>query len=166
MIVVLNGPSSSGKTTLSCLARDLAGPNAVALSIDDLYRSVHKSRRNDWQLFLSLTHVLCDMAASFAREGFDVIVDTVFERPACLEVCRATLSAFTVVLVRIDCAADVLAARERARGNRRSGLALDQAARVHEGCDYHLVIDTSAADAESCARAISAALCGTDARDP
>jgi chloramphenicol 3-O phosphotransferase len=51
-----------------------------------------------------------------------------------------------------------LAERERARGDRRSGLAADQAARVHEGCGYGLAVDTGAASPEAAAAAIVDAL--------
>lgn len=82
-IVVLNGPSSSGKTTIALATRAPLGEACVALSIDDLFRAVHPQRRDDWSLFLSLTKVLFECAASSARRGFAVVVDTVFERPEC-----------------------------------------------------------------------------------
>jgi chloramphenicol 3-O phosphotransferase len=160
-IAVLNGPSSSGKTTLARLARDVLGPHAVALSIDDFYAGLHHGRRNDWSLFLSLTRVLFETAASFGREGFDVIVDTVFERPECRDVCQAALRQFRVVLVRVDCPVDVLTERERMRSDRRPGLAADQARRVHEGYTYNLALDTAAMPPSDCARAIADAVAAT-----
>jgi len=157
-VAVLNGPSSSGKTTLARLARDVLGPQAVALSIDDLYAGLHRGRRNDWSLFISLTRVLFETAASFAREGFDVIVDTVFERRECWDAGQAALRELRIVLVRVDCPVDVLAERERARMDRRPGLAADQARRVHDGYTYNLTLDTSAMPPADCARAISDAI--------
>jgi chloramphenicol 3-O-phosphotransferase len=157
-IAVLNGPSSSGKTTLARRTRDVLGTSAVALSLDDFFTAVHPARRNDWALFLSLTHVLFDAAASFCRQGFDVVVDTVFERPECLAACRLTLPSFPLVLVRVDCPVDVLSERERLGGDRRPGLAEDQARRVHIGCIYDLELDTSISTPDACAREIAAAL--------
>jgi chloramphenicol 3-O phosphotransferase len=165
-IAVLNGPSSSGKTTLARCTRDLLGPSAVALSLDDFFAGTHRERRNDWSLFLSLTHVLFDAAASFGREGFDVIVDTVFERPACLDVCRERLHACDLLFVRVDCAAAVLAQRERSRGDRRAGLAQEQAGRIHEGCTYDITLDTAATPPDACAREIADALSAKYPRCP
>jgi len=50
----LNGASSTGKTTLARLTRDLLGVGAVALSLDDLYPTLHRERRNDWPTFVRL----------------------------------------------------------------------------------------------------------------
>jgi chloramphenicol 3-O phosphotransferase len=157
-IVVLNGASSSGKTTLARLARDLIGVGAVALSIDDLYRGLHPARPNDWSTFIRLTRVLFDSAASFGREGFDVLVDTVFERPECHETGLNRLRPLPTLLAKVDCPVDVLAERERARGDRRPGLAADQAARIHAGCRYDVTVDTSSASPHACAAAIVDAL--------
>jgi chloramphenicol 3-O phosphotransferase len=157
-IAVLNGASSSGKTTLARLTRDLLGVGAVALSLDDLYPTLHRDRRNDWPTFFRLTRVLFDTASSLAREGFDVIVDTVFERRECHDTCHATLRPHALLLVRVDCSLDVLAERERARGDRRRGLAAEQSTRIHEGVAYDLTVDTSSTPAEGCAAAIAAAL--------
>lgn len=63
-----------------------------------------------------------------------------------------------MLLVRVECPAGVLAERERARGDRRPGLAADQAARVHEGCRYDLAVDTCAASPEAAAGAVVDAL--------
>jgi chloramphenicol 3-O phosphotransferase len=152
---VLNGASSSGKTTLAVALRDLLGAHAVALSIDDLYGSVHAARSNDWSLFRALTRVLFDSAASFAREGFDVIVDTVFERVECREILLDAVGSLPTYLVGLECPVDVLTERERMRQNRRVGLAADQAARVHDGHHYDLVLDTSVTSAADCAHAIA-----------
>lgn len=157
-IAVRSGVSSSGKTTLARATRDVIGVDAVALSIDDLYRGVHSERRNDWNLFRSLTRVLFDSAGSYAREGFAVIVDTVFERPECRELCVTKLRPLGLLLVRVDCSLAVLVERERARADRRRGLAEDQAARVHEGCSYDFAVDTSSSTPDECAHAIATAL--------
>jgi len=84
-----------------------------------------------------------------------VIVDTVFERPECRDVCQAVLREFRIVLVRVDCPVGLLAERERMRKDRRPGLAADQARRVHEGYAYDLSLDTSAMPPAACARAIA-----------
>ena len=61
-------------------------------------------------------------------------------------------------LGRWRCGADVAAAREKERGDRTTGMAASQATLVHEGVAYDLVVDTSRADAEECARLIAGAV--------
>lgn len=153
-VIVLNGASSSGKTTLAKMVRDRIGIGAAAVSIDDLYGRVDEQRRNDFALFRSLTQVLFDSAVAFAREGFDVVVDTVFERRECHEICVRSLQPFRTLIVGLQCPLDVLAERERTRANRRVGLAADQAGRVHEGVHYDLVLDTASSSPDACAAAI------------
>ena len=153
-IVVLNGASSSGKTTVARAIRDLLGESCAAVSIDDLYGFVSPRCRNDWSLFLTLTKVLASTTFAFAREGHVVVVDTVFERRECHRALLETLEPFGVVLVRVDCPLGVLVEREQARGNRRPGLAAGQANRIHEGITYNLAIDTSSTTALECAKLI------------
>ena len=160
-IVLLNGPSSSGKTTVARATRDLVGQNCVVLSIDDLYPVVHPKRRNDWQLFLSLSQVLFTSAAAFGNLGFDVVLDTVFERPECHHAYVTACGPLHPLLARVECPLEVLIERERKRGDRRIGLAADQFTRIHGGYDYDLSVDTSVQSPELCARTIANALAPT-----
>jgi chloramphenicol 3-O phosphotransferase len=71
---------------------------------------------------------------------------------------KTTIARLDVLWVGVRCDADVAAARERARGDRTTGMAVSQATLVHEGVSYDLVVDTSRADAEECARLIAGAV--------
>jgi chloramphenicol 3-O phosphotransferase len=157
-IVVLNGASSAGKTTIARSVRTLCGERCVVLSIDQFFSSVHPERKHDWALFRSLSQILFDAARSAALQGFDVVVDTVFERPECDDICRATLAGLTVSRVGLTCPTKVLERRELQRGDRPPGLAARQSGHVHEGCVYDMELDTSAVSAEQCAQRIAGQL--------
>lgn len=153
-VIILNGPSSSGKTTIAHAVRARRGPSCAVVSIDQFYASIHPRQENDWSLFYSLTEVMFASVAAFAGRGFDVVVDTVFERPECIEACQRALEGVNVSFVGLTCPVDVLECRERARGNRPVGLARGQSGRIHDGCVYDLMLDTSELSVDACAARI------------
>lgn len=150
MVVVLNGPSSAGKTTLAHALRDARAPSAAAVSLDQLYPSVAHAHAKDWALFFALTHATFAAAAVFADAGFDVVVDTVFERAECWTAAREAFARHELRLVAVSAPLEVLEARERARGDRVHGQAREQAGRVLEHGSYDLVLDTAACSVDAC----------------
>lgn len=150
MIVVLNGPSSSGKTTLAGALRARLGPTSAAASIDQFYPLVHPAAPNNWRLFSTLTEALFATAVALSEGGFDVIVDTVFERQESLLTAQRALAGRTYHMVAVTCPAEVLEERERARGNRRPGQARDQHERVLQGANYNLHLDTALLPPDEC----------------
>ena len=153
-IVVLNGPSSAGKTTLARTVRDKLGANAVALAVDDFFGFVHRDASRGWQLFDALTAAMFASASTFATRGFDVIVDTVFERRESL----ATAIAHGARLVAVTCPLDVLEQRERDRGDRTIGQARAQHEYVFQRATYELTLDTAKQSVEECADRVIAIL--------
>jgi chloramphenicol 3-O phosphotransferase len=151
MILVLNGPSSAGKTTLANRVRELRGPTCAVVSIDQLWACLHRDAPRGWTTFAALTETAFAGAAALASGGFDVIVDTVFERPASLATARRVLAAHRYQLVAVTCPLDVLEVRETARGDRRAGQARDQHARVFHDAVYDLTLDTGATAIDECA---------------
>jgi len=131
--------------------RDCRGPGCAVVSIDQFYASIHPKQENNWSLFYSLTEVMFASVAAFAGQGFDVVVDTVFERSECIEAGLRALTDVHVSFVGLTCPVDVLEGRERARENRPIGLARDQSGRIHDGCVYDLMLDTSILSVEECA---------------
>jgi chloramphenicol 3-O phosphotransferase len=159
-VLVLNGPSSSGKTTLGRVLQRAMGTDAVLLPIDLLWQSVHPDRPNDWALFERLTGVLFETALAFWKRGVPVIVDTVFERQACADQCLGILAEASPLLVGLYCDVAELERRELARGDRRRGLAAGQAARVHAFCRYDLRLDTDQMSVDACVAQILARWAG------
>ena len=155
-IVVLNGPSSAGKSTLANALRDRLGLNAAAVSLDQFFPMVSPSARHDWLLFSTLFEATLVTAVTFADRGWTAIVDTVLERPESLERLRDIFGARRYSLIAVTCPLAVLEAREHARGNRRVGLAYDQHRRVFQAATYDLEVDTHLLSVTECVDKIAA----------
>jgi len=138
IVVVLNGPSSSGKTTL---ATALKARGFVALSVDDFHRFSPRSIPNDEVLFGALNDALFASAASFAQHGFPVVVDTVFVSDSILQAALSLLDDVKLALVALNAPIKVLEQRECERGDRQPGLARSQYEHVLRDATYALSLD-------------------------
>jgi chloramphenicol 3-O phosphotransferase len=169
-VIVLNGSSSSGKTTIArCLKAILPTP-WMSLSIDDLLRALPPSLMDSdvgvafgehgevtiGEGFREIASAWMAGCAAMARAGARIIYDDVFlsgaESQARL---RAQLDGLSVLWVAVHCNAEVAAGREVARGDRVVGGAASQASRVHEGVSYDLEVDTTSTEWLECARMIA-----------
>jgi chloramphenicol 3-O phosphotransferase len=175
-VIVLNGGSSSGKSSLAtCLQQQLDG-TWLTLGIDDLIRAVSHgpSDRGAGGLikFASDGSIAIDEKfrkveaswyeglAAIARAGTRIIVDEVFLAGGESQVrLRTALEGLNVLWVGVRCEPDVAAARELQREGRNRGMARDQAERVHEGVSYDMVIDTTDMSSAECAGVIADRAC-------
>ena len=95
--------------------------------------------------------------AAMARAGARIILDEVFLGGASSQRrWQEALTGLDVLWVGVRCDSAVAAARELARGDRITGMAVSQAALVHQGVAYDLEVDTTRAEALDCARLIAA----------
>ena len=170
-VVVLNGGSSSGKSSLAaCLQEQLAG-TWLALGIDDLIRALSHGPLDTGaggtlritpkgSVVVSDAFRAAELAwyqglAAMARAGTGLIVDEVFLGGGASQArLRAALEGLTVVWIGVRCAVAVAEARERQRGDRNIGQARDQAERVHRGVSYDMVVETDDRAPGDCAKAI------------
>jgi chloramphenicol 3-O phosphotransferase len=165
-VIVLNGGSSSGKTAIArCLQAILPQP-WLRLGVDDLVDALPASRagiafRPEGEVevderFRELEAAWMAGVAAMARAGANVIVDDVFlGGSASQQRTRAQLDGLSVLWVGVRCDADVAEGREMARGDRVAGMAAIQAEIVHDGVFYDVEVDSGAAEAIDCARAIA-----------
>jgi chloramphenicol 3-O phosphotransferase len=174
-VIVLNGGSSSGKSSLARRLQVLLGSAWLTLGIDDLVQALpggddldgvqagiefgadgsitvgDEFRRAEAAWYRGLS--------AMARGGTGLILDEVFlGARASQERVAAALADNGVVWVGVRCASEVAEARERGRGDRIAGMARRQAEAVHKGVVYDLVVDTTAASALDCAQAVLAYL--------
>jgi len=171
-VVILNGGSSAGKTTLATAFRDqrsAVGDFWLVTAIDDVLAKLPAN----WQeagsergAFASdgvrfetterglevrvgsvgrqLFRAYQAGAAAAARAGLNVIVDDVMIDRVHLDGWFHELSGLDVVWVGVRCSADVAGERERRRRpTRYSGLARAQADLVHRHMEYDFELDTT-----------------------
>ncbi len=170
MIVVLNGGSSSGKTSIARCLKTMLGPRWLSLSVDDFVDALSGALRGSpegliidddgnvrpGEDFRTLEVAWLRGLCAMSEAGANLVLDDVFlgggesqKRTASL------LGKVEVVWVGVMCDADIAAGREIARGDRQAGMAAKQADRVHCGVDYDFVVDAGKADVSECAIAIA-----------
>jgi chloramphenicol 3-O phosphotransferase len=179
-VIVLNGTSSSGKTTLAkALQARLDGPwlgvgiDTVVFALprayldqplwSEVFRYVEAAPRDaapfriaTGELGVRLVHGLHAMVAALVIEGHDVVVDHVLLEPDWLPDLRRRLGdGAALLVVGVRCPLEVVVERERARKDRTIGQAAAQHDVVHRDVAYDLEVDTSVLSPEEAADAIA-----------
>jgi chloramphenicol 3-O phosphotransferase len=166
-IIILNGASSSGKTSLlEVLQERLAEPylNAGIDKFiwmlperyldrplwDDVLGLATKAGATGHTLFSGMHHAI----AALARTGNNVLADHVLVEPAWVDECIELFTDLPAYLIGLYCPLEVLEAREKARKNRTLGQARAQFGIIHQHCRYDLEVDTSIHCSETCAEKI------------
>jgi chloramphenicol 3-O phosphotransferase len=165
-IVVLNGPSSSGKTAVARAFQELAPALFLNISIDtilyalppSILERMQRGEKNEGLPFLDLVRAYCASVRAIAETGQDLIIDHAVTTRAEAELLLAAVEGHATLFVGLRCATQLLAEREGLRGDRRPGLAESQLDRVHQWLQYDLEIDTAATTPEDAARQILEAL--------
>lgn len=169
-VIVLNGGSSSGKSSLARCLQDILPEPWLTFSVDDLIAAMPAAMQDSdagigfgddggvtvGEEFRRLDVAWSAGVAAMAGAGAGVIVDDVFlGGPTSQERWRTALAGLEVLWVGVRCDPAVAAARESARGDRIGGMAASQATVVHEGVRYDVEVDTTHADVAACARAVA-----------
>jgi chloramphenicol 3-O phosphotransferase len=163
-IIVLNGASSSGKTSILHALQDLLDEPYLEAGVDKFIFMLPPRylERPLWDSVLGLAttagvagHRLFSgmhhAVAELARSGNNVLVDHVLVEPAWVQECAGLFSGLPAYLVGVHCPLDVLEQREAARRNRTPGQARAQFALVHSYCVYDMFVDTSQFSTQECA---------------
>lgn len=160
-IVVLNGPSSSGKTTLAKHLQALSTFEAFQHVGLDAFRAMEPPGYWDArtkELWPSRIEALCRTinaaAATYARAGESVIVDHVLPIEGWPWMAH-DFAGLPVFVVGVHCELEELVRRERARGDRPAGLAASQTG-LHRNRDYDFELDTTNFGSMDCAKALHA----------
>jgi chloramphenicol 3-O phosphotransferase len=170
-VIVLNGASSSGKSTLATALQARLEGIWLTLGIDDLIRALSHGPRDtgaggtleitsDGSVVVGDEFRAAELAwyegvAAIARGGTGVIVDDVFLGGGASQArLEAAFRGLAVIWVGVHCEVGMAEAREARRSDRTNGMARDQSERVHRGVRYDTVVETSGAGADECAAAI------------
>jgi chloramphenicol 3-O phosphotransferase len=157
-VIVLNGTSSSGKTSLGRALQDSLPDVWLLFGIDTLIGAlpwrlygtddghvIHEDGSIDiGAVFLAEQARWRQGVAAMVRGGSNVIIDEVLLRGGDEQAeWRTILEGLGVTWVGVRSDIDVAAERERARGDRSIGMARAQAANVHVGVTYDVEVDTT-----------------------
>jgi len=187
-VVVLNGTSSAGKTSLALAFQDLRAQRGdcwVVFGIDDfiprlprqwvefdawkgpwgedgvrLERDGDSARFHIGELGRRLLSGYRRSIAEIARSGLNVVVDDVMIESNEWDEWHAAVGGLSVVWVGVRCDVEVAVRREADRGDRALGLARGQAATVHRYPVYDLELDTTSESTDALARRLDTYLGG------
>lgn len=168
-ILILNGASSSGKTSLLKAIQELSPEPYLNLGIDqfifamperylerplwdDILGIPDQAGATGHQLIASMHQAIYAAASS----GMNVIADHVLVEAAWLEECARLFAGLPCWFIGVRCPLEVLEAREKSRRNRTLGQARRQHELVHAHGIYDFEIDTSLFSAEEGARKVLA----------
>jgi chloramphenicol 3-O phosphotransferase len=176
-IIILNGTSSSGKSSIVKVLQEILDEPFLDAGIDKFIWMLPRRYLNQplWDEVLGLAteagpvgHRLMsgmhNTIAALSRAGNNVVADHVLVERPWLEECARLFSQLPALFVGVRCPLDVLVQREAARKDRTLGQARAQFPLVHAHGVYDLEVDTSLDSAETCALQIKRRL--EDSRAP
>jgi len=162
-IILLNGASSAGKSTLARLLQQQLPEPFWHWSFDHLRESNAlpmariRSGELDWaRMRPAVFDGFHRSLPAFAKAGNNLIVDHIIEKEQWLLDLVRLLAPFDVFFVGVHCPVLELELRERQRGNRRPGEARADFDTVHRFTEYDLDIDTAQPTEGNVARLITA----------
>ena len=185
-IILLNGSSSAGKTTLALMLQQILEAPYQHMALDQFrdgmparYRGLNAPPGAPGASGLNVVpatldgqpvtevrfgamgqRVLCGMRramAAFAQHGGNVIVDDLMLERAFLMDYLKAFDGLAVTFVGVRCPLHVANAREATRPGRFPGTAASHFHRVHEHCEYDVEVDTSMATPRQCAEQVAQA---------
>jgi chloramphenicol 3-O phosphotransferase len=181
-VIVLNGTSSAGKSTLTRALQARLDGAWLGVGIDTVVFALPRAyldpplwgevfryipaepgshapfRIETGELGHRLIEGLHRMVASLADAGLSMIVDHVLLEPAWLPDLATRLAGHDVLFVGVRCPLEVVVERERERRDRTIGQAAAQFDVVHRAGGYDLEVDTARLSADAAAAVIAAAV--------
>ena len=149
-IILLNGASSSGKSTLAAALQLVLDEPFWHCSIDHLLAAKvlptkriddgHFSWRDLRPRFFAGFHATLPV---LAEAGNNLVVEHIIETAEWMDRLARLLQAHDVYFVGLHCPLEELERRERARGDRRVGEARGDFETTHRFCSYDLEVSSS-----------------------
>lgn len=159
-VIVLNGTSSAGKTTLAVELQRTAPELQLVHVTLDAFRAMEppgywstEYREHTPLRVEALCRAINSAVAQFARFGQNVILDHVLT-PKATRFLLEDLAGYEVLLVKVECSHEQLLLREAQRGDREPGLAKSQLESVHAACSYDFEVNTTSDSPAKLARSL------------
>ena len=148
-IIIINGPSSSGKTTLALALQQQLDLPFIRFSFDlfldhkALPLEQIRSSQFSWDLMRpSVFTGIHQCLPALASAGNNIIFDHIIETKDWLHNLISLVEDLDVFFVGLHCSLTELEKRENLRGNRHHGEALADFQTVHKITSYDLELDT------------------------
>lgn len=151
-VFVLNGVSSSGKTSLA-KAMQATWPCPLHHVQLDAFRAMEPPGYwDDWKsqdtatvasMFEALCSALHAAVRAYSKHGQEVVLDTVLNNRRARQLLVEDLGDLPVFLIAVHCERTHVIDREATRSERKPGLAESQFERVHEDLPYDFEVDTT-----------------------
>jgi len=157
IVILLNGPSSSGKTTLSRNIQRMYGEPVYFSSYDLVQEQMSPWQEYTAEQMVDFLTVTYSMAKAVSDVGRHIVVDNCFfDTEEIYDIARDLLKDNPVLLVRVKCPVEELKRREIARGDRMIGKAEWQERHITPKDDdgYDIVVNTHTDASEDCAAEI------------
>ncbi len=169
ILVILNGTSSSGKTSISTELINQKEIPFYHLSIDDFFNNYNgfinnkfpdePPREIDHQVvsqilddsIISVYHSTIKLLLEF---GFNVIADTIIDNDKRFNEFLDQFFDQPTLYIGVICSIEELIRREQTRGDRQIGLAASQYSKVYCFDEYDLEVDTEEMNPTECAEKI------------
>ena len=144
--VLLNGPSSSGKSTLAkalqVMIESRRSERYEVVSIDDFMKGSPNETIYEDDVY-AVSGDLCQKVLEILGSGSGVIIDHVITSERIFTQLTGMLYAYPLHMVHIACPLDILREREQARGDRCPGSAEASAEYLYPKDGYEMTVDTS-----------------------
>lgn len=164
-IILLNGPSSSGKSTLAKALKqyleDRFGRHYETVSIDDFLKMNTEDTIYEDDVY-EISGILLDHVIRALQDADGVIVDHVITSRRIFEQVKDTLKPYSLLPVHVTCPLHILKLREEARGNRSRGSAAASYEYLYPKDGYDATVDTHCMSKEDCCRLITEKLYGEE----
>ena len=160
-VILLNGPSSSGKSTLGralqAMIQERKNERFGLVSIDDCMKLAADEVIYEDDVF-EINPDLCEKALCELKYAAGVIIDHVITSERIYTQLTEALKPYALIRVKVTCPPDELQRREIARGDRHPGSAQASYTWLYPKDGYDLTVDTYAMTTAQCADIIFAEL--------
>lgn len=159
-IILINGASSSGKTTLCKVLQEYFTEPYIHLEEDrfvyDTYHPRYLVPGVVEEIFAKTMTGYYRSLRAFTSAGHNVLADTGFYSEGLVRQCVIELAGLPVWLVGVHCSLTEMERREARRADRSAGTAREQFENIHAHAVYDIEVDTSQMDSDKCAKRIQA----------
>ncbi len=147
-VILLNGPSSAGKSSIAKALRQKLHDrgSAVIISLDDYLQMSANEPIWEADVFAVMPRMCADISKAL-QDGKTVIIDHVITSFRIWQALCNAASGFQMKTVLVRCDVETLRRREAERGDRRAGSAEASLRYLYPKTGYDLCVDTSEASA-------------------